>query len=257
MEQTTLAPEEITKKKAELKAKLIAHPSPKEAKEIESMSLVQKLIKIELDMPEIQKTGQNKDKSGNVQYEFVEQQTIMHAVRPLLLKYGVLVIPRVDDHKLHNKQGIDSRTGNEVSKGVKVVAKMTFTFINAHQPDDRLDIPWTAEGDDYGDKGTNKATTIAQKNMYIRLFNIADTDPDQTSPAEGGLEAPEKPATADKHTVVYTMLKRLKISPADFEAKQKKPVEKMTNAEVAEAVTRMEAVIARLNAQEAAGVQPQ
>lgn len=253
--ETPESPLAVTKAGAKAVKEIAAMKLPDEA--IQEMTLAEKLLRIEAEMPEIQKTGQNVDKAGKVQYEFVEQQTIMHAVRPLLIKYGILVIPRVIEHKLHNKQGFDTRANAEVGKGVKVVASMEFVFINTHDREDILTIPWTAEGDDYGDKGTNKATTIAQKNMYIRLFNIADTDPDATSPAEASIASPDKPAPVDKHTIIFTMLKRLKMSPEEFEKGLKKPIEKMTNAEADDSIARMEAVIARQNAQEAAGIEAQ
>jgi hypothetical protein len=212
------------------------------------LSLGEKLLKIAEEMPDIQKTGHN-DKQD---YDFVEQQAIMHAVRPLLLKYGVMVIPSVVDHKLHNKQGFDAKAGQEVAKGVKVVVKMNFRFCNIADPEDILDIPWTSEGDDYGDKGTNKATTIAQKNMYIRLFNIADIDPDAETPEGGSVAAPGKVITSQKEAMIYRMLKRLGISVETYEKDViKKAVGKLTNEEGDTAIAKMQAAIERQLASEA------
>lgn len=214
--------------------------------DIQKMSLVEKVLRIGEDMPEITKTGHN-DKQD---YDFVEQQTIMNAVRPLLQRYRVIVVPRVVDHKLHNKQGFDTKAGQEVAKGVKVVVSMTFTFINVDDPDDKLEVPWTAEGDDWGDKGTNKATTIGQKNVYIRTFNIADTDPDAEMPEGGSVAAPAKTITPQKESTIYRMLKRLGKTVEEYEAALKKPVAKMTNQEADDAIAKMQAAIERMLASE-------
>lgn len=220
---------------------------------IKKMSLTERLLMIESEIKDIKRTGQNiNEKTGEVRYTFVEQQTVMNTVRPLLTKYRVIVRPQVIDHKLINRTGYDERAAAEVSRGVKVVVKMTFTFINVDKPTETEDIQWFAEGDDWGDKGTNKATTIAQKNMYIRRFNIADDDPDAVTPERAGVVTPTKTVSPDKVTIINTMLRRLKQSPADFEKRLGKDIEKMTNAEADDAIARMEAVISRKLAEEAA-----
>lgn len=222
---------------------------PVKAKTVKTLNLGQKLIKIAEEMPDIQKTGKNEVQN----YEFVEQQTIMHAVRPLLLKYGVIVVPTVLDHKVHNKQGFDPKAGQEVAKGVKIIVKMNFRFSDTDNPQDTLDIPWIGEGDDWGDKGTNKATTIAQKNMYIRLFNIADVDPDAESPA-GGSVAAAKVITPQKESMIYRMLKHLDVTVEKYEAELiKKPITKLTNEEADAAIAKMQALIERRLASEAQG----
>lgn len=219
-----------------------------EAQRITSLMLTEKLLEIEKEMPEITKTGHNE----NQNYDFVEQQTIMNTVRPLLQKYGVLVIPRVVDHSVSNKQGWNIKANAVTETGVKVVVKMVFQFINVHGDDDTLDIPWTAEGDDWGDKGTNKATTIAQKNMYIRLFNIADTDPDAETPAGGSVATPTKSITPQKQTMIYTMLEALGVTVEAYEVGLKKSVEKLTNEEADQAIAAMQAAIMRKRVSETA-----
>lgn len=239
------AAEILLSEKAKEEAKA-SKPATVQLPQFAKLTLIEKLLHIEQEMPDIEKTGHNE----NQNYDFVEQKTIMNAVRPLLQSYGVLVIPRVTGHTLQNKQGWNIKANATTEMGVKAVVSMVFTFVNVHKPDDKLDIPWTAEGDDYGDKGTNKATTIAQKNMYIRLFNIADSDPDADTPAGGSVAAPAKTITAQKETMIYRMLKAVDLTVESYEAGLKKPVTKMTNEEADQAILKFQAAIERKRASE-------
>lgn len=209
--------------------------------DIQSMSLVERLLHIEEDMPEIPKTGHNE----KGEYHFREAEQVVRAVRLLQNYYHVKVIPNVTDHKLHNKQGYSDKAGTEVARGVKAIVHMSFQFVNVDSPEDILNINWTAEGDDWGDKGTNKATTIAQKNMYLKLYNIGDEDPDAEVPEGGSIAAPSKLITSQKETNLYRMIRRLGMTVEEYEKALKKTVAKMTNEEADSAIAKFQAAIER------------
>lgn len=91
---------------------------------------------------------------------------------PLFAKHGVVVVPRVVDAVYRD---ITSKAN---AKGVSVRVTVEYDFV---APDmSGVTMTFRAEGDDYGDKATNKAVQQAIKYGLIQMFQIAtgEVDPD-------------------------------------------------------------------------------
>lgn len=131
------------------------------------LNIYQKVNHIASEIGAIEKSGRNDFNH----YNFIEQAVVVATIKPLLLKYGVAIIPSVSDQKLIEKE-----------KGSKILVGTSYTVINTDDPEDRFVADWAGEGDDTLDKGTNKALTASQKYFYMKLFNISDKeDPDAES----------------------------------------------------------------------------
>lgn len=124
------------------------------------MSLGQKMIAIMDEMQAVKKEGFN----VNQKYPFVQEADVVNAVRPLLIKYGVLIhqtvfvgpdgLPWVQKNGqvttiVYEMQLVDAETGETWPKSLIV-----------------------QDGWDQGDKGPNKTLTGANKWFHMRTWQI-------------------------------------------------------------------------------------
>lgn len=141
----------------------------------EGMSIHQRLGRILAEMPAIGK-GQRNEQQG---FMFRGHDDVMNALNPLLSKYGVFFVPRVLERVT------DQRTTRQGGTMYEVNLHVEFTF---YGPDgDFVEGSTWGEGTDSGDKSTNKAMTMALKNMLAQTFavstqEISQLDADQHSP---------------------------------------------------------------------------
>jgi hypothetical protein len=162
----------------------------------DSKNLYQRLLEITLEIGKIEKTGRNQQQG----YAFIEQSQVVAELRPLLHKYGVMIMPETLSRTVER---FDVTRGNG-KPGVDVHAHVIsqYTIVNADKPDDYMICRWDAgEALDTSDKASNKAVTASNKSFLMKLFNISDKDdPDQeTVPAspKPQLAKPVEPAQPD------------------------------------------------------------
>lgn len=130
------------------------------------LTLAQKILRIQTEMGTVSKQGTNTFQ----RYKYAREVDIVNAVRPLLNKYGVIVIPEL------------AMAPNiiDMEKQKLTTLAMKFKVVNADNPKDYYDTVIPAQGSDNGDKGVYKAITGAKKYFYANTFLIAtDDDPEQ------------------------------------------------------------------------------
>jgi hypothetical protein len=151
-----------------------------------TLNLHQKLVRITGEVGAIKKGGTNREQG----YGFIEYAAVAGELRGLFAKYGVLIVPRMQQAHKQHRLDVTSKTG---ARGVYALVDFAFTVINTDKPDDKFTVTWTGEALDYGDKATNKAATSALKYYLMRQFNISEKgdDPDGVTP-----DAPETVAPA-------------------------------------------------------------
>ena len=140
--------------------------------EYKDLTIYEKLSAIMDEVGKIEKTGKN-DTQG---YKFIEQAVVMARLRPLFVKYGLVILPQVKGTNYH-----------DTPSGKMLVAQldMNFTLVNVDNPADRLEFSWSSEGADNGDKAINKAETAGQKYWLLKLLMISEKDdPDADSPGQ-------------------------------------------------------------------------
>ncbi len=121
------------------------------------------------------------DKTVNGQYRFVSHDQVTAKVHPLLVKYGITIIPTVEDM---------------IQDGNRTTVKMLFTFVNADCPSDNFSTRYISYGIDgggtskdgrpvsVGDKGPGKAISYAYKYALLKTFCLeTGDDPDQDANA--------------------------------------------------------------------------
>lgn len=142
-----------------------------------SLNLYQKLARITGEVGVIKKGGTNKEQG----YGFIEYAAVAGELRGLFAKYGVVIVPRMQQGVKQSRSQVTSARG---AVGNYALIDMYFTVTNADSPDDKFTVSWTGEALDYGDKATNKAATSALKYYLMRQFNISEKgeDPDDHTP---------------------------------------------------------------------------
>lgn len=132
----------------------------------------------------IGKDEQNKQQN----FKFRSAAQAYDAMHPLLAKYEIITVPRVS--KLVGRKERPSSSGGVLSF---TILEMEFDFICCKDGSKITVGPMYGEGMDSGDKGCNKAMTVAHKYAIFQLFVIpykGMDDPDSDSPQLGGAPDP-------------------------------------------------------------------
>lgn len=129
------------------------------------MNIYQKLIEVRKSCEYLKK-----DNSG-YQFKYVSSSQTLGTLRAAMDLHGLLLVPRVICHETRD---------HETKKGEHeyfTIATMSFTWVNAENPEEQVECPWLGQGLDTGEKGVGKAMTYAEKYFLLKFFNIA-TDKD-------------------------------------------------------------------------------
>jgi hypothetical protein len=138
-------------------------------------TVYERMVAVIAELPAIGKTQKNTQQN----FMFRGHDDVMNALNPLLAKHGVFIVPDVLERITGERVTGNQKTMYEVNLHVR------FTFYGLLGDSFRAS-GW-GEGTDMGDKGTNKAMTMAFKYVVAQAFALATaeiSDADQTSPEE-------------------------------------------------------------------------
>lgn len=138
-------------------------------------SLTTRMLAVASAIGAVEATGTNK----HFHYAFLEEAVVVAEVRKHL-----------NEHRVLFRAAIDRVESRVVGDSLHTLVYMTLSFINADNPEDRMDQPWVGEALDKGDKGLAKAITSAVKYFLIKFLLI---------PKQG--DDPEHDATTDERGV--------------------------------------------------------
>jgi hypothetical protein len=154
--------------------------------QVRAMPLAEKLAFVMGQIDYVQKKGWN----DFFKYNYVTEGDLVSAVRPLLSKAGVIIIPSVvQEERLENviqeRGGMASLTKITVEYTI-TDGKDTYTFL----------VP--GHGSDRGDKGVYKAMTGAQKYALMKLFMVeTGDDPERQTASETPAEVTITPSNEE------------------------------------------------------------
>jgi len=140
------------------------------------LNIYQRIHAIMEDVSYVQK----EDKKVNNQYKFVSHDAVTSAIRPALLKHGVIAIPSYFDISVD---------GNRTN------CSMAIMFVNKDKPEDRLEIPCAGfgQGIDPQDKGAGKAMSYAYKYALLKIFALETGDDPEKDNIDYAPKAPNPP----------------------------------------------------------------
>lgn len=132
------------------------------------MSLFNKLLDIQKAVE-----GLGKDGTGD-KYQYVTGNKLLGAVRPLMDKHGVLLVPEVIGSE-YTRQ--DYQTKNGGKSEMFCALKMRFTWVDA-ETGEKLPCDWASSGMNNWDKGCGSAITYAERYFIMKFFHIATDEDD-------------------------------------------------------------------------------
>lgn len=145
----------------------------KNSKDIYNMKLIDKILAITNEIEAISKNGVNSKHN----YKYAIAADVTNAVRPLLIKHGVLITSSVEIISVN-----PHANGGYLSN-----IKLKFNLTDKENPNDILSYDFAGQGYDSTDKGLYKAITSATKYFYISLFKLEiddDVENEKTEPVK-------------------------------------------------------------------------
>lgn len=132
------------------------------------MNIYQKLLAVRKSVSYLQK------ENTGYQYKYVSSSQVLAAVRIATNEQGLILIPRIVSQKIST---MEKKGQNKVSLQRFTELEMTYTWVNADEPGEKIECPWSAQGVDDSEKGLGKALTYAEKYFLLKFFLIP-TDAD-------------------------------------------------------------------------------
>lgn len=130
-----------------------------------SLNIFQRICAVMGDLHYIEK-GSAK---VNGMYRFVSHDQVKAKVHPLLVKYGIVVLPTTEEIKQDNN---------------RTIAQLAVTFVNSDCPTDFFAVRFYGYGVDSGDKGPGKAVSYAYKYALLNVLCLeTGDDPDNDANA--------------------------------------------------------------------------
>ena len=109
-------------------------------------------------------------------YKAVTHDKVTSELRPYLIKYGVMVVPR-------QISGAIEDTGKATQSGTpttRYVAFYEIDFVNIDEPKDKCTVAIGSIAEDNNDKGPGKAVSYATKCAFLKLFSIETGEDDES-----------------------------------------------------------------------------
>lgn len=151
------------------------------------MLVTQAISNIVTEMPGLAKTLRQKNQ--DYMYRGVEQ--ISEALKPLLAKHGVVIVPNVRSCEM--SPALDAKPG-----WYDTVLQIDWSI---YGPDgDYISATTVGVGRDNSDKGSNKAHSQAYKYLVVTLFSIADDTQDTDVTPATRRDAKPAPTAEEVHT---------------------------------------------------------
>ena len=136
---------------------------------MDNLNIYQRLNKIREAVSYIQKDA---EVTG---YKAITHDAVTSEVRPQLIKYGVIIVPREVKGELRD-------TGKTTKGGTPYtayVATYDIDFVNIDDPSDRATARVSANGEDQNDKGPGKAVSYATKTAILKILSIETGESDE------------------------------------------------------------------------------
>lgn len=164
-------------------------------KEVEGKNLFQRLryANALLTGIKFEKTLSAQDGKGDAKFKTIPIDTMRAAIADTVVaRAGVIIFPSTQT------------VVREGTGPVRTYIEQTFTYVNADDPDDSIQVQACGEAMDYGDKGTAKAQSNLLKNLYKTMHFLGDGNSDDSDayadlpPQSPAVKAMERKASDDK-----------------------------------------------------------
>lgn len=147
------------------------------------LNIFQKLIEVRKSVP-----GLSKDKKNNFyKFSYVSSSQTLAAVRTAMDEHQLLLIPEITNHETRD------HTTQKGGHQFFTILWMKYTWINAENPQEKIECSWLGHGIDETEKGPGKGVTYSEKYFLLKFFNIPTDkdDPDADGKPNGNKKPPQ------------------------------------------------------------------
>ena len=109
-------------------------------------------------------------------YKAITHDYVISAIRPYLIEYGIVIIPRQVSYEIRDA-GKTTSSGNPYTF---YAGMYEFDFVNIDSPTDMVTVCVGALSEDTGDKGPGGAISYAMKYALLKVFNIETGDNEES-----------------------------------------------------------------------------
>ena len=140
----------------------------------EKMNIQQKLVEVRKSIH-----GFNKDTKG-FGFEYVSGSQILRAIKGKMDELGVLLIPRVDYDTLHWEKHEYTTKKGEKKLDFIITMKMKYTWVNAEDPQDKIEIDWVCIGQQTEEiaKAVGTAMTYNERYFLLKFLGLPTDEDD-------------------------------------------------------------------------------
>ena len=140
----------------------------------EKMNIQQKLVEVRKSIH-----GFNKDTKG-FGFEYVSGSQILRAIKGKMDELGVLLIPRVDYDTLHWEKHEYTTKKGEKKLDFIITMKMKYTWVNAEDPQDKIERDWVCIGQQTDDiaKAVGTAMTYNERYFLLKFLGLPTDEDD-------------------------------------------------------------------------------
>lgn len=133
----------------------------------EQLNLYQKIADVKANID-----GFTKDTKG-YNYSYVSGSQVLHRIRNKMIEHNLLLVPYTENEEV-------TETTNAKGKPEHIVKlKLTYKWINADKPQEILEVPFFAIGQqDDVSKAHGTALTYAERYFLMKFFNIPTDEDD-------------------------------------------------------------------------------
>ena len=140
----------------------------------EKLNIQQKLVEVRKSIH-----GFNKDTKG-FGFDYVSGSQILRAIKGKMDELGVLLIPRVDYDTLHWEKHEYTTKKGEKKLDFIITMKMKYTWVNAEDPEDKIEIDWICIGQQTDDiaKAVGTAMTYNERYFLLKFLGLPTDEDD-------------------------------------------------------------------------------
>ncbi|WP_426393324.1 ERF family protein [Mammaliicoccus sciuri] len=155
----------------------------------EKLNLFQKIADVKANID-----GFTKDTKG-YNYKYVSGSQILHKIRNKMIVNNLLLVPKTSEENYQQVQvtRFNQKAKREVTTSEFVVEmKLTYVWINADNPEERLEVPFYSVGQqDDVSKAHGTGLTYSERYFLMKFFNIPTDEDDADAKQKRETYAPK------------------------------------------------------------------
>lgn len=149
------------------------------------MNLYEKLFEIQKSCTYIQKNAQG------YQYKYAAGTDVIAPIRAKMDELKVMLFPMVRKGQSERGESVDDKGKTKIQFFTQV--DIDFVWVNIETPEEKVIVPWYAQGVDPAEKGVGKAWTYAERYFLLKFFHIPTDMDDPDRFQEKRVEAGKRP----------------------------------------------------------------